>query len=147
MGATFKKNFNIPAMKLSLRAGLKKELEYALEEETGAIDERTAAGVTPTGGQFAQYAPTYGAWKKKKLGHGTVDLQLSGQMLGGMTSKVEFEGNNIIGKIFFSIAALALRAKKHIDGDGVPKRDFFKLSKQQIQRITTRLIKVRYNGR
>ncbi len=58
MGVTFKKNFSVSAMKTALRDGVKVELERALEEEVGAIDERTAAGVTPSGGQFAQYAPS-----------------------------------------------------------------------------------------
>jgi hypothetical protein len=50
------------------------------------ILRRTAAGKDVSGAAFASYSPGYAKQKTEAVGHaGTVTLQLSGQMLQGIT--------------------------------------------------------------
>ena len=88
------------------------------------ILERTDSGNDVDGNAFADYSPSYIAFKSKTHSDLGVNLQYSNNMLNSIVS----EGRNEEGIISFADSRMAERAAKHNEGLGVPKREFFGLN-------------------
>lgn len=88
------------------------------------ILERTDSGVDVNNNAFAAYSPAYIEFKSKTHSDLGVNLQYNNDMLNSVIS----EGSNEEGIIFFADSVNEIKALKHIEGEGVPKRDFFGLN-------------------
>lgn len=118
-------------------------LKRELAGNVGKIIKRTQAGRDKNERAFKAYAKAYRAHKgsgPRKPGKAqrgdTVDLTFTGQMLKAMTTGIglEVKDNQISGSIFI-MGPEAEKAKWHIKGGRVPKRDFFGFTKDFNKRI------------
>ena len=109
-------------------------LARELEFEKTDIKFRTERGRSVSGAAFPAYSKRYAAWKQGETGRTEIDLTLSGRMLKSLQTKAWRESpSKTIGKIFLTFRQDV--ARKHQSGDGVPKRRFMGLSKEQIARL------------
>lgn len=124
----FKKTIN------EIQNNLKRGLEIAITDEVTEIITRTEQGKEVENRPFEPYVAAYKKYRIKKGRRGTPDLTFTGNMLRSITSSVEVTTAKLIGRIFFSSAKEAEKA-----GFNQQKRQFFGLSKEQLQRIKQRL--------
>jgi hypothetical protein len=126
----------------ALTRGVEAEM---LAEAKQRIPKRTQSGLDKNDQPFKGYSSQYQKYKVSKGRKGNVDLVFSGAMFQALQSKVELIKNTLIGSVFVS-AEQADKARRHIRGDGVPKRDFLGFTKICIKRIN-RLVRDAFNGR
>lgn len=102
------------------------------EEVTATIKKRTQQGKNALGGAFTKYSKSYSAYKMEKKfpkgkglgkknnftlgGDLKVDLLLTGQMLGNLTSKAEIGKGKVTAKVYFPDGKQANKAKKLQEG-------------------------------
>lgn len=98
-------------------------IEAILLKTKADIKLRTQSGLDFRNQPFTAYNPRYAKSEGKTL----VNLTKSGDMLNLMSQKVL---NPNKGIIFFSRTTEAEKAERHMTGDGVPKREFFGVSKK-----------------
>jgi len=102
---------------------------------TTFIKERTLSGKDVRGKEFASYSKATIEHKRKRGGRhftGNVDLVDKGRMLSSMQARSKSSNTAIIG---FTRSAEKDKASRHMNGKGVPKREFFGLSKQDESRF------------
>jgi len=94
------------------------------------VSKRTASGRDVLGAKFSPYSASYLEYKEERLGRPVtrVDLFDTGNMLGSM----QVGGNKIGSKVFFSDSVQNDKAKYHNEGDGLPKREFFAISDDEV---------------
>lgn len=97
------------------------------------IIERTQDGMDKAGRSFYPYSDAYA--KKKGVSAGDVDMTLFGDMLAAMDI-LEIESSKIF--LGFTDELENAKAFNHINGDTVPKRDFFGLPKKDLKEIASR---------
>ncbi len=123
-------------------------LQAALMTIRGDIIKRTQNGLDADDRPFIKYSDSYkelkdgGKFKRGKKSRGaTVNLTLEGRMLDAMQVRV-FPDNkgNTEGVINFPNRAEAEKARRHNEGlDGMPKRRFFALGKDQLRQLVNKL--------
>lgn len=154
---SFKTTFSAKEITEELIKGRATKFEQLLQGAGREIVKRTQSGQDFQGSAFEAYTPEYQNWKngltpsgnarrrKKgrllpkgkagKPGRGdTVNLTLSGDMLGGVDSQVTREGFTMVGRIQFKTPDQSRKAVWNSK-----KRDFFKLSNAQIESIKNKL--------
>ena len=117
-----------------------KVLSALTQEIKKDILVRTDKGVDFKGKKFDNYSDSYKKFRAKKGRGSSPDLQFTKRMLGNMTTKVGKDR----GKIFFSRAEEAKKAYFHTEkgvGKSRVKREFFRLSKENIRFVKDRLNK------
>ena len=136
MGLKIKNTFNVARVKRELLQPMAKKLNSELLDAAAEIVQRTLSGRDMRGGEFRQYAPMT---KRKKIAEGKqsdpVNLTETGQMLKSIKTTVQTLANSLVGRIFFTGGGASTKASKHMQGAGVPKREFFGLSKEQVEKI------------
>lgn len=81
MALTIRRNFPpLTSIKLTTKA----DWDFVGQMIRQRILERTARGVDASGAPFARYSEAYAIEKEQELGHGDVDLTVSGGMLQAM---------------------------------------------------------------
>lgn len=138
---------NLEVIKRAVIERVKKfpeNLKDALNSEIGVIKTRTQQGQQVDGGGWSgKYVDYQSASHRAKrtnrgLSLSPVDLTFSGDMLDAMRSKVEVKGAQTVGEIYFEGKANKDKAK------GNQKyRKFFGLSKDQRDKITNKLRRVK----
>lgn len=113
------------------------------------IRTRTEAGIDVNGAGFRAYSPGYAAAKKAALGHGRVDLTVSGRMLNDMqvtsvtnkTASITFisQGGGASGGTFIQRSASMGAADKALFNND--SRHFFDASEEDEQAIVEALDK------
>ncbi len=132
MGIEIEKKIDFQGITAQMKANASKALADQLELEKAEIIRRSLAGVDADGEQFEQYTEKYLTYKteNRKRG-GNPNLWLEGGMLQNMTTSVETTDSGYVGKIFFTDALQAAKAR----GNNL-KRKFFALSQEQLERLS-----------
>lgn len=89
-----------------------------------SLKQRTQSGLDVDGNRFKPYSESY-AKQENKGSVNDVTLTLTNDMLGSMVQEI-VSNNNV--RVFFSNNDAVKKARKHMEGDGVPVRNFFALS-------------------
>lgn len=113
-------------------------LEIAAVDEMAIIKQRTERGEDVDNKTFAPYVPQY-AKRREKLNRRVFppNLRVTGKMISAMlTEKAVIKGDKIETKIYFTNKTARDKALGNMK-----KRNFFSLSKKQIERIKSRLLK------
>lgn len=89
MAVTIQRNFPpLTSIKLTTKADWQAVGELVRQR----IIERTERGVDASGAPFARYSDAYALEKEQELGHGNVDLTVSGEMLRAIGIEATDEG-------------------------------------------------------
>lgn len=134
MGIEIKRSFEPQKLGEEVIKKTEKKLGATLEEMAEQIVTRSRNQNSVDGGRFKQLSAEY-AKRKRASGRSAVpDLTFSGKMLAAITSAVERTGNVLNGRIFFNSVREAEKARGNMK-----IRNFFGLSKEQIQTLTRKL--------
>jgi hypothetical protein len=90
----------------ALSKGIKKALSITAQEGINIIQARTSKGVGYKGGKFKPYDQKYAAFRTARNRGTTPDLEFTGEMKGGMTSRA----NSKRAQIFFTRGEAAKKA-------------------------------------
>jgi len=133
MAIEFETNFKIADLAKETNKELMIATNKALQDTIVEIISRTMGGRDVKGSGFKRYSEEYKKFKRQR-GRNTskVDLTFTGQMLGSISheTKVQRGGAMILGRIFFSNAAAAKKAKKNLR-----LRNFFGVSEKEKKRF------------
>lgn len=160
MGIKFKINFDTKKLSKDMLTQIEKRMKSGLDSAIAGIEHRTKSGKDFRGQSFKPYHPAYArqkaghkagldtftTGKKRKQGlfgpvpNLTVDLTLKGNMLQAIHRRTQIVGGTVIGELFFTGDESA-KARGHMTGTYFgkktgKKREFFRLSKKQQQRLT-----------
>jgi len=124
-----------------MERGIENALDRQLADEAAEIVQRTQGGHDVDNRSFAPYSAPYLKVRRDKGRGSRPDLTFTGSMLNSITHTVTRVGSEIIGTIFFSSSAEALKAKGNIKS-----RKFFGLSKEQIINLRNAISRA-INGR
>lgn len=116
---------------------LREQIGQAIIEK---IIKRTESGVDVKGKPFAKYSPNYiksAPFKAFDKSKGEVNLELSGDMLGLMDIVGESRNSVTIG---WGDEDQIPKAFNHITGDTVKKRDFFGLTKEDLDSLKSEFL-------
>lgn len=127
---------DIKAIGKELLSEREKILAQQMELAATEIVQRTQSGHSVNGSTFEPYSEGYRKYKSKRGRRTTPDLTFTGHMLGSLTTKIINQGAYLLGQIFFSSSREADKAKYN-----QKSREFFGLSKQQIDKLTKALNK------
>jgi len=94
------------------------------------VSKRTASGRDVSGDKFSPYSASYLEYKEERLDRPVtrVDLFDTGNMLGAM----QVDGTKVGSRVFFADPDEGKQARKHNEGDGLPKREIFAMSDDEI---------------
>ena len=107
-----------------------------LGEVINFMENRTVLdNVDRTGKPFREYNPEYA--KKKGLSPDEVNMKLKGKMLKSIHEREAKQAN--IGKIAVGEGVNTLKAFNHNTGDTLPKRQFFGVRMQDVNKIANEI--------
>ena len=83
-----------------IKESVTKTLGEVLEEIKSEVISKSKSGVDYEGNAFPNYSKSYEEFKRKSLGQsGTPNLTKTGEMLESLTTEIEDQGQQIIGKV------------------------------------------------
>jgi hypothetical protein len=131
--------------KMLLRApGFVTDFERELQNEKNRIDKRTRGGSDKNGRAFKAYSKAYAIFRSAHGRGTTPNLEYTGDMLKALATKITSTARGSEGSIGIS-GDEAIKARRHIYGDGVPKRDFLGFTKEFYKNLKD-IIRKNING-
>lgn len=135
MPVKFTDGFKPKQIAKDMQQAVAKQLGVILSDEVTKMKLRIKQGQDVDGQTFKEYTEEYKAFKRSKgRSVGVPDLLLTGAMQNAITQAITIAGNKIRGKVYFSSAKEAEKAKGNIK-----KRKFFGFTQEQIKRIKDKI--------
>lgn len=147
MGISWQQNFTLTGLvEDKIDRGVT-ALEQALSDHKNTIYTNALSGQDYKGDGLAPYSKKYAAKRIANRRSGSVDLTITGNMLGSMDYKVTESGDSVIGEIYFR--PVSSTAPKAFGGQSASapekaknvsrKRPFFGISPAQVEEMQDKI--------